>query len=493
MRLNSDTLYLSLMAQAFDTEIVPELRSEGAKAIADVLRHCFAALLRRQEALAFLVKANVEAGSLIEEGQLLAQHRGLEESPSSSADQSATDALDFAAQAVENEQLTGRLARLSRRLATTGTDNRLDDTVKRFLRRAAEWEYRLHAELTQPGPQSADGSVSSDLLAREPFEAFLRALRGDSLCVRDLTRVEGGYGKQTYFVTIGEAGVPDRKLVVRKANRAMTVRFGAFIVEKEFHLLSAVAATGFPAPRPLWLGTNVDGIDGDFFVMERLSGRIPGSLLGGAERISQRYLLDLAAALARLHSMELERFSDYIDRYEAPSLRSETIEQCYRRSIGEWRRHVAEVTQVHSPVMEYLFAWLADNVPKHVGKPVLVHGDFNIHNILASDDGRVSGVLDWECAMFGAPEQDLAYIRPHISKHIDWDRFIMHYRESGGRPPDEASLDFYQAFSAMRVLNGLQWFTKKLQNGESREVRLCMAELGFAAPFMRFALNQGGT
>lgn len=489
MKLNDNALYLSLITAALDTTLAPELRSSNAKAVADVIRLSLAELRRRAgQAPALLAAANHAGRALLSEAAALLGpgHASGGAACLAGAAETATGRASFTAEAAQNEVLTQQLAAASRQLARS-SDAHSRDHVNQFLRRAAEWEYRLHADLSTASPSRNAPDAEPDPLPHAALEAFLRR-HDDAYRVRERIRVEGGYGKQTYLVRVDHSQ-QSREFVVRKADRVMSVALGAFIIEREFQLLSAVAATGFPAPRPLWFGARDAAIDGDFFVMERLDGKVPGSLLDGAAQIPETYLLDLAEQLARLHRFGLEPFTAYIERYEPASLLEETIEQCYRRSIGVWRRHVIDVTQTPSPLMEYLFSWLEQNVPRHTAKPVLIHGDFNIHNVLMSSDGRLSGVLDWECAMFGAPEQDLAYIKPHVSRHIDWDRFIAHYLAAGGRPLDESSLNFYQAFSAMRVINGLQWFTKKLQNGESSEIRLCMAELGFAAPFMRFALD----
>jgi aminoglycoside phosphotransferase (APT) family kinase protein len=61
----------------------------------------------------------------------------------------------------------------------------------------------------------------------------------------------------------------------------------------------------------------------------------------------------------------------------------------------------------------------------------LSHGGFKIRNIIREGD-EVTGVLDWECSDFGAPELDLAYIQPTVSAHMDWNRFVEHYYAYGG-------------------------------------------------------------
>jgi aminoglycoside phosphotransferase (APT) family kinase protein len=70
-------------------------------------------------------------------------------------------------------------------------------------------------------------------------------------------------------------------------------------------------------------------------------------------------------------------------------------------------------------------------VPANTNPPVLVHGDFNIHNMLADGDD-ITACLDWEWGHPGDPLEDLNNVRIHVEKYSNWDRFIQHYLAHGG-------------------------------------------------------------
>ena len=48
---------------------------------------------------------------------------------------------------------------------------------------------------------------------------------------------------------------------------------------------------------------------------------------------------------------------------------------------------------------------------------VLVHGDFGPQNMLFGDDGRLTGVVDWEFAHLGEPIEDLAWAEWIVRTH----------------------------------------------------------------------------
>jgi aminoglycoside phosphotransferase (APT) family kinase protein len=482
VRLNPSDLYLQLISQVLKANIAPELQSAPAKLLLDVLQGCIAELRRRERYTPeFLKAANEEAYAILDEMRRL--------QPGESREPVVRRTAQTVAELIaENEAVTAEIVAASRALVGAGAADA--SRVSALLRRAAEWEQSLHVGLLASKDAAATAQVAATTTdMAEALERFISSVHeeGSRIHVRDLRRVEGGTGKQTFLFTLVDAAGREQALVMRKAYGAPLVLKGAFMVEQEFHLLSVVSEQGFLCAKPLWFGKNVPGIDGDFYIMTRLPGQVIASFLGGASHLPEALVLRLAELMAQLHNIELDAFRDYIQKYDAPSLLQETIEQCYRRSISEWRDYSRQIELLPSPTVEYLLDWLERNVPANSHRPVLVHGDFNIHNTLA-ENGQITGILDWEAANFGAPEQDLAYIRPHISKHIEWRKFVSHYLQAGGRPIDESALDFYMGFAALKVLLGLNRGQLNLQQGRADDARLCMLELGYIPEFIRLAL-----
>jgi aminoglycoside phosphotransferase (APT) family kinase protein len=307
--------------------------------------------------------------------------------------------------------------------------------------------------------------------------------------------VLGGYGKQTYLGRVrqradAESGADaESEIVIRKTDPLDHMKFGFSTLEQEFHLLRSLAKTDFPAPRPQYLGSNIAGVDGSFFTMPRIPGRVAGTFLGGvSEGNTQSMYLKLAELMARLHRMPMTTFSDYLNAHGDASVLGTNVRECYRINLDAWARYTAEHEFLPSPYLNWMFDWLKSHLPDDDRPAVLVHGDFNVHNVLA-DHGEVTGVLDWECAGFGAPEQDLAYVRPHIAKHIDWNRFIDHYVQCGGPRLNPDAMKFCLVYSAIRVNLGGNKLTYNLQHGANSDIRYAMVDLGFSQAFMQMGLQ----
>lgn len=488
MKLNDNSLYLSLALRSLQATVVPDLHSPAAKDAAGLIGKCLEQLLARANCDPATLSDTVAKGdALAARLAALARARGVAVGAGAARDDASITSFEHFAAA--HAALCARLAALANALSRARGDNGVDAGLSALLREAAQWEADAHAALLQPPKPETETTTPS--LTREALEAFIQDVHPDGAQARvtAFDRVPGGFGKQTYMITLCVPDGGERQLIVRKNDPVPLLLHGGSRLDREFHYVRAVAATGYPAPRPLWFGKNVPGVDADFYIMERLPGRIPSSYLGG-DKVPETVALELAEHLARLHQMGPRDLPECVAAWEDPALLEpgDTVEACNRRIIASWRHYAGETLHPPSPMLEYLLDWLETHVPRDTRAPVLMHGDYNVHNVLA-DEGRITGVLDWEVVGFGAPEQDIGYIKPTISQHIAWDRFYDRYLACGGRSCEFDSLNYYQAFGAMRVLFAGGRANSNLDAGVSRDIRYVIFELGLNPQFMSIALD----
>jgi aminoglycoside phosphotransferase (APT) family kinase protein len=76
--------------------------------------------------------------------------------------------------------------------------------------------------------------------------------------------------------------------------------------------------------------------------------------------------------------------------------------------------------------------WLEDNIALIANARAVVHGDFNLRNLLLGADDGITSVLDWEFAHVGHPAEDLGYLRPVVDAVMPWEDFVATYRKCGG-------------------------------------------------------------
>lgn len=482
MKINSNENYLSLVITALDELIAPAVNSAAAKTAVEMMKTTLNELRKRESGAVDILRICIADGRTILEGM----HAVIGDTAPIFND--ISHEKHFESLSIEHQQLTTQLSAASKTLRAEYRGEKTAD----LLRRVAEWELSYYTNTA--ALKVADGPKFENPrqpLTKSALQDFINSLDehvGAPVQLDKFESLMGGFGKQTFLCSYKNADGSNRELVVRKSDPMPIMLHGSCLLDNEHALLCALPH-GYPAPKPLAYAAQWQNVDADFYIMERSAGEVPGAFLHGMNKeMPEEVFLDLAEMLGQLHSVPLNTFSDYAEKYDAPNILQGTVADSYRANLAGWAGYIQEQEHLPSPYLIWLMNWLETNLPEDTRAPVLVHGDFNIHNVLVSE-GRISAILDWECAGFGAAEQDLAYIRPHISQHIDWQKFLNHYLAHGGREPDEAMMNYGMVYAALRTNLAGNKATLNLQQGRNRDLRYSMVELGFTPSFMNLALN----
>jgi len=317
-----------------------------------------------------------------------------------------------------------------------------------------------------------DGRVDTRLTA-ERLRAYLADRFDDpDLRVSDFRQVGGGFGKETTFFTAsGREFSGD--FVVRRDYGRPPLENDCHSIELEFPVLRAAFAEGFPTPEALWLDTEHRLLPGgDFLVMRRVPGEVPGDVYGPHGSVSTELLATLAEAVARLHSLPpLRRLGDLSD-----SIRAEfwdlPLAEVTRGYISRYQQLYRSKVAIGSPALSALYAWLYDNLPSALGQAVLLHGDLGFHNLLC-EDGALRAVLDWEFAHIGDPAEDIAYI---CNTGIDEAELLGYYARAGGIPIDPQRLRFFRVWGQVRNATAAAILADGFARGQVNELK--MAHVG---------------
>nr|WP_240349633.1 phosphotransferase family protein [Pseudomonas putida] len=206
---------------------------------------------------------------------------------------------------------------------------------------------------------------------------------------------------------------------------------------QEFAVLSAVNAAGVKVPEPLWLCSDPAVIGRDFFIMRKLTGISSGHRLTtdpALEPQRDELCRALGENLARLHRI--------VPEHPGLAFLPPPTRDPVQASIEQYRGYLDELPEKH-PVIEWGLRWC--EVHKPAPLPVrLLHRDYRTGNYMV-DNGRLSGVLDWEFAGWGDPREDIGWFTARC-----W-RFARADREAGGVGPLSAFLEGYAAISGYRI------------------------------------------
>ena len=207
---------------------------------------------------------------------------------------------------------------------------------------------------------------------------------------------KGGQSNPTYLLE-----TPARRYVLRRKPPGKLLP-SAHAVDREYKVISALHAQGFPVAEPLCLCVDESIAGTPFYLMSFADGRVfwepqmPGS--NPAERAA--VYDDMNATIARLHAFDPAAIglSDFGKgkNYVA-------------RQVDRWSKQYRASQTETIDAMERLIEWLPKQIPPS-GAPRLVHGDYRLDNLIVMHDApKIIAVLDWELSTLGDPLADFTY------------------------------------------------------------------------------------
>ncbi|QYC09846.1 phosphotransferase family protein [Brevundimonas nasdae] len=252
----------------------------------------------------------------------------------------------------------------------------------------------LDAQSAFSGTRDVDPRYQLNEAALDAWMAENVAGYAGPLTVRQF---KGGQSNPTYELT-----TPTAAYVLRRKPPGVLLP-SAHAVDREFQVISALAAQGFPVARSYALCTDDAVIGSMFYVMDKVEGRIFWDLkLPGLTPPERRAIYEAQTdTLAALHAFDPDAIG-LADYGKAGNY--------FARQVGRWTKQyrASEIEPIAS--MDRLIAFLPESLPPE-GPSRIVHGDFRLDNmILAPDRAEVRAVLDWELSTLGDPMADFSYL-----------------------------------------------------------------------------------
>ncbi|MCG2839360.1 phosphotransferase family protein [Sandaracinobacter sp. RS1-74] len=282
----------------------------------------------------------------------------------------------------------------------------------------------------------------------------------------EVRQFKGGQSNPTYKLV-----TPGRSYVLRRKPPGQLLK-SAHAVDREYRVITALFAQGFPVAESFGLCTDESVIGTWFYVMENVDGRIiwDGSFPDVPTADRRRYFEAMNDTIAHLHSIDPVKAG--LEDFGKPG-------NYFTRQIGRWSQQYLDDSEAgRVPEMDRLVEWLPANIPGG-DESAIVHGDYRCDNmIFHPTEPKVLAVLDWELSTLGHPLADFSYhlmmyrmpamgtvglsevnlAEMNIPSEAD---YIERYCRTVGRDPLEvtANMDFYVAYNMFRlaaILHGIK-------------------------------------
>lgn len=210
-----------------------------------------------------------------------------------------------------------------------------------------------------------------------------------------IRRVGHGQSNLTFLVQ----DLSGRRVVLRRPPLGELAR-GAHDMGREHRVLSALVAYDVPTPAPLAISVDGTVPGATVYVMEYVDGVVLHTE-SAAAAVSPKARGNAAAcavaALAALHGVDVGAAGlGGLGRHDGYA----------ERQLRGWMRQWEATKTRELPIIAETWRRLCDAVPPQRGVSI-VHGDYNLANLIVSPTGDVRSILDWELCTLGDPIADL--------------------------------------------------------------------------------------
>jgi aminoglycoside phosphotransferase (APT) family kinase protein len=271
-----------------------------------------------------------------------------------------------------------------------------------------------------------------------------------------------GMSSETVLLTVRE-GASTRGLVVRVPPQLGL--FPDYDVAREAKVMNALAEhTGAPVPRVLAHERSDDVLGGEFLLVERAYGKVPGDdppfVAGGwvVELTPDQRATMFDSALRGIAAFQAaDPLAVGLGDLQHADLGDDVIAQ----ELAYWRRFYAWAHgERPSTLIEQAFDQLEASRPSADRPLVVSWGDARFGNMMFGEDCEVTAILDWEMATLGPREVDLGYFlffdrlysegigAPRLPGFPERAAAIARYEELTGHAV--ADLDWFEAWAALR-------------------------------------------
>lgn len=320
---------------------------------------------------------------------------------------------------------------------------------------------------------------------------FAARLGAERVELTELRRHTEGFSWQTYTMLArwpGPGGVPDEQGFAVRVEPTDGL-LAPYDIDGQYHLHGAVLQQpGIPMPKLFWLEKDPSVLGMPFYVMERVSGKVPVQWqaqdpeMFPTPEARHEIGVQFVDALAAIHAVELK--GEWLEHFGLIG----DPEASARAQVEHWAKYYEDAALVPVPTLDYAICWLRRNIAcsPHLS---LVHGDYRIGNFMIRD-GKIVAIFDWELAHVSDPIEDIAYSglplfrgrNPMLSHLLMPEEYFALYEARTGRRVDPEVFRFWTVLGLVKASASHLRASRAFQDGRGDDLRL--AAMGHQVQFV---------
>ncbi|MEZ0052171.1 aminoglycoside phosphotransferase (APT) family kinase protein [Mycobacterium sp. MAA66] len=282
---------------------------------------------------------------------------------------------------------------------------------------------------------------------------WLRENAGDATGLEDDPEVKqftGGVSNLTYLLRY-PAG---REVILRRPPAGSKAK-SAHDMRREYDVQRLLKPVFGYVPEMIAFCEDQSMIGSEFYVMERLNGRILRDNLPDDMTLSAGQAHDLSRTF-------IDRLVD-LHQVDVASAGLDTFgrgDGYVARQVAGWSERYRRARTENVGSFEKVMAWLQANRPADRGQ-CFIHNDYRLDNLVLDPDDplQVIGILDWEMATVGDPLMDLGAALAYWIEPGD-NALVQKFRKQPSNAPGmmtRAEIVAYYAERTGQVITPQQW------------------------------------
>ncbi|MFA7554613.1 MAG: phosphotransferase family protein [Spongiibacteraceae bacterium] len=304
------------------------------------------------------------------------------------------------------------------------------------------------------------GKILEDILEKKlaaPIKAsnFIRVKGGFS---REIWAFDATSNNKTYELILCKDG----------GNGAVDTGRESLSRVEEFQLLKHLKHYNNPVPEVICAGNTFGSSEQAYLIMARVAGETDVAPLINDpyyKTQQQKFSQQMATMLATIHRSPICK-----DLFPTEPSNQRNI---IATETERWCSAIESMPGALTPSITKAIKWLKSHMPPPPEKPVLVHGDFRVGNMIYGKEG-IRTVLDWEMAHIGDPLEDVAWAQlctwtGKPGGLVDCDAWFSEYTKASGQKISHQALKFWDVISIVKM-TGLA-FRAASKSTDNREIK----------------------
>lgn len=250
-------------------------------------------------------------------------------------------------------------------------------------------------------------SITKRKLGSQEIATLVKRAFGDNMMASNAVELEEGWFNTIYLIRLSDG----REVVLKVApsHDVRILRYEKNIMKTEVEVMRLLASKAdIPVPRVYFYDASGAVIENEYFFMEKVSGREYSKVKAEmSERQRDAVEIELGRYNRIINDIKGTEFGFFAQKEGLSSNWPNAFMNMLRAVLQDGKEYDVKLPKTYEEIEELFTARLS--VFDSVVEASLVHWDLHDGNIFVNDEGKITGIIDFERCLWGDPLMELYF------------------------------------------------------------------------------------